>query len=98
MAKRTKRIASALETIRGVLSRAELTPTPLSDGMGRSEEHTSELQSPMYLVCRLLLEKKKLQMLETDQQLASGSPPGSNSEAFSAHSSDVTDLHPSLPV
>src|SRR5437879_8087798 len=28
-------------------------PTP------RSEEHTSELQSPMYLVCRLLLEKKK---------------------------------------
>src|SRR6202011_5934682 len=29
-------------------------------GLGiRSEEHTSELQSPMYLVCRLLLEKKK---------------------------------------
>src|SRR5437879_7731843 len=28
-------------------------------GLGlRSEEHTSELQSPMYLVCRLLLEKK----------------------------------------
>src|SRR5437879_11290820 len=28
-------------------------------GIARSEEHTSELQSPMYLVCRLLLEKKK---------------------------------------
>src|SRR5437762_9333932 len=28
-------------------------------GSLRSEEHTSELQSPMYLVCRLLLEKKK---------------------------------------
>src|SRR5437762_9694456 len=28
-------------------------------GLLRSEEHTSELQSPMYLVCRLLLEKKK---------------------------------------
>src|SRR5437762_8820344 len=28
----------------------------------RSEEHTSELQSPMYLVCRLLLEKKKKQI------------------------------------
>src|SRR5437879_10472567 len=28
-------------------------------GADRSEEHTSELQSPMYLVCRLLLEKKK---------------------------------------
>src|SRR5437762_9017915 len=27
----------------------------------RSEEHTSELQSPMYLVCRLLLEKKNPQ-------------------------------------
>src|SRR5256885_7579597 len=27
--------------------------------MGRSEEHTSELQSPCNLVCRLLLEKKK---------------------------------------
>src|SRR5437879_6965159 len=26
--------------------------------VSRSEEHTSELQSPMYLVCRLLLEKK----------------------------------------
>src|SRR5437762_4597065 len=29
------------------------------DEVDRSEEHTSELQSPMYLVCRLLLEKKK---------------------------------------
>src|SRR5437763_6434482 len=31
----------------------------------RSEEHTSELQSPMYLVCRLLLEKKKKQNQRT---------------------------------
>src|SRR5437764_8913178 len=30
-----------------------------TDTEKRSEEHTSELQSPMYLVCRLLLEKKK---------------------------------------
>src|SRR5437879_5433255 len=30
----------------------------LGGGLDRSEEHTSELQSPMYLVCRLLLEKK----------------------------------------
>src|SRR5256885_7087166 len=29
------------------------------DGVKRSEEHTSELQSPCNLVCRLLLEKKK---------------------------------------
>src|SRR5258708_27199318 len=31
----------------------------LTHGVGRSEEHTSELQSPDHLVCRLLLEKKK---------------------------------------
>src|SRR3712207_7817368 len=30
---------------------------------GRSEEHTSELQSRQYLVCRLLLEKNKIQYL-----------------------------------
>src|SRR3712207_7642747 len=32
---------------------------PAVGGEGRSEEHTSELQSRQYLVCRLLLEKKK---------------------------------------
>src|SRR3712207_8776445 len=32
---------------------------------GRSEEHTSELQSRQYLVCRLLLEKKKKSSLPT---------------------------------
>ena len=38
----------------------ELLEKQLADAhMTRSEEHTSELQSPMYLVCRLLLEKKK---------------------------------------
>src|SRR5690348_17648937 len=31
----------------------------------RSEEHTSELQSPVHLVCRLLLEKKKKKKLIT---------------------------------
>src|SRR3712207_6860083 len=33
--------------------------------IGRSEEHTSELQSRQYLVCRLLLEKKKKKQLTT---------------------------------
>src|SRR3712207_7437729 len=33
--------------------------------VGRSEEHTSELQSRQYLVCRLLLEKKKKTTLYT---------------------------------
>src|SRR5258708_21154153 len=32
----------------------------------RSEEHTSELQSPDHLVCRLLLEKKKIIKASTD--------------------------------
>src|SRR5690348_17693274 len=36
-----------------------LAPTLILDSV-RSEEHTSELQSPVHLVCRLLLEKKKL--------------------------------------
>src|SRR5256885_13227386 len=34
-------------------------PTTKHAGSERSEEHTSELQSPCNLVCRLLLEKKK---------------------------------------
>src|SRR2546422_7486032 len=33
----------------------------------RSEEHTSELQSRLHLVCRLLLEKKKNKITETDE-------------------------------
>src|SRR3712207_7608765 len=32
----------------------------LADDIARSEEHTSELQSRQYLVCRLLLEKKHI--------------------------------------
>src|SRR3712207_7407759 len=36
-------------------------PTPRPSVGGRSEEHTSELQSRQYLVCRLLLEKKNKQ-------------------------------------
>src|SRR2546425_8342786 len=37
-------------------------------GGWRSEEHTSELQSLAYLVCRLLLEKKKTQLYSADRQ------------------------------
>src|SRR3712207_6850576 len=39
-------------------STAELSPPP-TNSPARSEEHTSELQSRQYLVCRLLLEKKQ---------------------------------------
>src|SRR3712207_8694569 len=39
--------------------RVPLVAVPAGAGRPRSEEHTSELQSRQYLVCRLLLEKKK---------------------------------------
>src|SRR5258708_10541452 len=38
-------------------------------GLQRSEEHTSELQSPDHLVCRLLLEKKKTRVEQADTSL-----------------------------
>src|SRR5258708_8038539 len=41
------------------LQRLERLLEPERRLVGRSEEHTSELQSPDHLVCRLLLEKKK---------------------------------------
>src|SRR2546425_5196397 len=37
----------------------------VAGNVNRSEEHTSELQSLAYLVCRLLLEKKKISALRT---------------------------------
>src|SRR5437762_8930028 len=43
----------------GVRTRAPARAPARARRLFRSEEHTSELQSPMYLVCRLLLEKKK---------------------------------------
>src|SRR2546429_3775746 len=38
----------------------------------RSEEHTSELQSRLHLVCRLLLEKKKKHQIHTNQHHCTG--------------------------
>src|SRR5258708_13106593 len=37
-------------------------------GVRRSEEHTSELQSPDHLVCRLLLEKKKIKICKKNHK------------------------------
>src|SRR2546422_4431931 len=48
----------AVLTNRGVLYRLGVVS---HDSTSRSEEHTSELQSRLHLVCRLLLEKKKTQ-------------------------------------
>src|SRR5690625_6583523 len=44
---------------RGLRASRRRKPHPLLRRRGRSEEHTSELQSRGHLVCRLLLEKKK---------------------------------------
>src|SRR3989454_8496866 len=50
---------SYLPTVDGVVT-SVLTTRRQLEAHGRSEEHTSELQSPCNLVCRLLLEKKKI--------------------------------------
>src|SRR5438876_6821626 len=42
-----------------VVARGTGLETAAAGRVARSEEHTSELQSPVHLVCRLLLEKKK---------------------------------------
>src|SRR6266700_6696915 len=64
------------------LAVAALTPTEFTiadpDDPGRSEEHTSELQSRENLVCRLLLEKKKQHIRAADHvkvdKVISGEP------------------------
>src|SRR2546429_6176717 len=52
--------------------RLHLTPT--FSGSFRSEEHTSELQSRLHLVCRLLLEKKKNQLNNTSPHMRIDAP------------------------
>src|SRR5688500_20065857 len=52
-------IPGARRQLRRPVAAAPEPPQPRAHRPGRSEEHTSELQSPCNLVCRLLLEKKK---------------------------------------
>src|SRR5690348_17601123 len=51
--------AGRARRVRPFRSRSRLEVHRLRRPGPRSEEHTSELQSPVHLVCRLLLEKKK---------------------------------------
>src|SRR5256885_8541311 len=53
---------SAQGSWRALHTRNTISPQ-IAHGTGRSEEHTSELQSPCNLVCRLLLEKKKKEQI-----------------------------------
>src|SRR5438552_6947451 len=59
----TVRDPAAVDRLQSVVAelhrRLALRLAPAAAAMDRSEEHTSELQSPDHLVCRLLLEKKK---------------------------------------
>src|SRR3712207_7107714 len=60
-ASRAKAAASSVEaTITHLKLQIEKLRRELYGQRSRSEEHTSELQSRQYLVCRLLLEKKKI--------------------------------------
>src|SRR5438445_4480282 len=56
---RQQRGPTVRRRVAGVHARARVARTGVGAGRPRSEEHTSELQSRQYLVCRLLLEKKK---------------------------------------
>src|SRR4051794_41224934 len=57
-------------------------PAPVGE---RSEEHTSELQSPVHLVCRLLLEKKSNGCLRP-RSAAAGHPRGHTKKRVAARS------------
>src|SRR3712207_8835726 len=57
----TARTALLANQMKNCPSRSAVTKLPRYND--RSEEHTSELQSRQYLVCRLLLEKKKIRSM-----------------------------------
>src|SRR3712207_7392707 len=52
-------VSTTLTSRSSMTSRRVIDGQSISRQVARSEEHTSELQSRQYLVCRLLLEKKK---------------------------------------
>src|SRR5687767_15609542 len=60
---------AAASTTRTMAGRKSATKSALRPIDTRSEEHTSELQSLAYLVCRLLLEKKKKTTQKLKQEI-----------------------------
>src|ERR1035437_3121118 len=76
-------------------------------GHQRSEEHTSELQSRQYLVCRLLLEKNKSAEQSSSAAASSSAPPmtsarkssgwNMNRNVFFFNNRATTDIHPLPP-
>src|SRR5690348_18200548 len=59
-------VSTASPDVKSMSSRSIRTMSRIESR--RSEEHTSELQSPVHLVCRLLLEKKKKKKIHTHKQ------------------------------
>src|SRR3712207_7056573 len=83
----------ALRPSRPSATRTSRRPGPGSGARGgpsarRSEEHTSELQSRQYLVCRLLLEKKKKQLIT-----ANPNRPDDRSNDFKTSAISVTFIY-----
>src|SRR3712207_6877723 len=77
----------ACPVVEGGPQRAVPLASPLSQALSasrRSEEHTSELQSRQYLVCRLLLEKKKTTST-TPHPVRPSKPSSLTSAATSSH-------------
>src|SRR5438094_4886691 len=72
-------LLNGTEEIRGQMGKARSTLARARVDRARSEEHTSELQSPYDIVCRLLLEKKK----------SSGSPATSTRCSTKCHHSAI---------
>src|SRR5256885_8010233 len=80
-------LPQTLTDIQTVVARwASQYPVLRQTDLARSEEHTSELQSPCNLVCRLLLEKKK-----NYRRLAhTGYPPTRRLRAHSPYAAQIT--------
>src|SRR5260370_19259535 len=64
----------APDAVNHASGRSSFRPARGSEALKRSEEHTSELQSHLNLVCRLLLEKKKSNFQDSTRRLQSNNP------------------------
>src|SRR2546429_2399465 len=82
----------------GLIWASALVPLPpppqLAPAQPRSEEHTSELQSRLHLVCRLLLEKKKAYRRLDRRDIAAtfGSGGGKRTRAVAGYDDDTTTM------
>src|SRR5256884_2503358 len=71
----SEEMASLVDRFREIeITLANPSPSPISWPAARSEEHTSELQSRLHLVCRLLLEKKKTKLNMMQRAISIPSP------------------------